>query len=33
LGEVGYASLSLEVSITLGIRPYRRRILAIASKI
>lgn len=32
LGEQGYASLSLEVSITLGIHPYRRRVLGIATK-
>jgi len=32
LGEEGYASLSLEVSITLGVEPYRRRVLAIAQK-
>jgi len=32
LGEQGYASLYLEVSITLSLKPYRRRVLAIASK-
>ena len=32
LGEKGYGSLSLEVSITLGIRPYRRRVFGVATK-
>lgn len=32
LGEKGYASLSLEVSLTLGLRPYRRRVLCAASR-
>lgn len=32
LGVEGYASFSLEVSITLGLEPYRRRVLAVATK-
>jgi SAM-dependent methyltransferase len=32
LGVQGYAALSLEVSITLGIEPYRRRVFAVATK-
>ncbi|MBV6508860.1 MAG: Ubiquinone/menaquinone biosynthesis C-methyltransferase UbiE [Acidimicrobiales bacterium] len=32
LGEKGYMSLSLEVAVTLGLDPYRRRVLGVATR-
>lgn len=32
LGEKGYMSLSLEMSVTLGLEPYRRRVLGVATR-